>query len=178
MTGRFEIGAGLPRKQQGISLVMALIFLTILMLLGTSATLNTNLQERMAGNTRNRDLAFQAAEAALKDAETTLTAWRTSPFDGSAGLVNGNPIPAHTNDATYWGSSVNLDSLVDANYANWSSYRSPTQNLGQVAEQPRYIVEKLPDVGTTEYYRVTARGVGGDSNAVVILQALYTYTPP
>jgi type IV pilus assembly protein PilX len=149
---------------------MALIFLTILMLLGTSATLNTNLQERMAGNTRNRDLAFQAAEAALKDAETTLTAWRTLVFDGTvAGLITydpNDPNQDHGNDADYWGST------------NWSSSRSPAQSLSQVAEQPRYIVERMPNVAATEYYRVTARGVGGDPNAVVILQALYTYTPP
>jgi type IV pilus assembly protein PilX len=147
------------------------------MLLGTSATLNTNLQERMAGNTRNRDLAFQAAEAALKDAESTLTAWRTLAFDGSVdGLITYDA--THGNDADYWGSTVNLDSLVDADYPNWSSSRSPAQSLSQVAEQPRYIVERMPNVAATEYYRVTARGVGGDLNAVVILQALYTYTPP
>lgn len=174
MTRRFENGAGLPRRQRGISLVMALIFLTILMLLGTSATLNTNLQERMAGNTRNRDLAFQAAEAALKDAESTLTAWRTgavSPpgFDDSQpGLIP--YVPAHPNDASYWGATYD--------WSNPENYRTSAQSLSQVAEQPRYVVEKLPDIGTTEYYRVTARGVGGDLNAVVILQALYTYTPP
>jgi type IV pilus assembly protein PilX len=147
-----------------MSLVMALIFLTILVLTGTSATMNTNLQEHMAGNTRNRDLALEAGEAALKDAEKTLTTWRTGVFDGSGGLLAYDA--NHANDAAYWGDST-----------HWGSYRRPTQTLSQVVEQPKYVVEKMANVGTTEYYRVTARGVGGESNAVVVLQALYTYTP-
>jgi len=145
-----------------------MIFLTLLILVGTSAMMNTNLEERMAGNTRNRDLAFEAAEAALRHAESTLTTWRTAVFDGTAaGLL---PYDAtRTNDHEYWGNTY-----------NWtSSYRTlpDAQKLSQVAAQPQYVVQRMPDILTTEYYRVTARGVGGDANAVVILQALYTYTP-
>jgi type IV pilus assembly protein PilX len=161
-------GLGLPSTQRGISLVMSMIFLSLLILVGTSAMMGTNLEERMAGNTRNRDLAFQAAEAALKHAESTLTSWRAAVFDGTDGLL---PYDAtRTNDREYWGNTY-----------NWtSSYRTlpDAQKLNQVAAQPKYVVQRMPKILTTEYYRVTARGVGGDSNAVVILQALYTYTPP
>ncbi len=153
-----------PNRQRGISLPVALIFLTLLALAGTSATLSTNLQERMASNARSRNLAFEAAEAALKDAENTLATWRTAAFNGTGGLLVYNA--SRPNDATYWGDP-----------AHWTSYRNPAQILSQVAEQPRYVAEKLPPVGAAEYYRVTVRGVGGDANAVVVLQALYTYTP-
>lgn len=154
-----------PSRQRGVVLIFSIIFLLVLGMLGASAALNNTMQERMAGNTRNRDLAFQAAEAALKDASATLNTWRLLAFDGSqAGLSIYNAMQA--NDANHW---------RDAN--NWSSYRSPSQNLNQVAEQPRYLVERMPTVGTTEYYRVTARGVGGEANAVVVLQAVYRYTP-
>jgi len=138
--------------QRGMSLVMALVFLTILVLVGSSATLNTDLQERMAGNTRNRDLAFQAAEAALRATESTLCASTgTLAYDAT-----------HSNDAAYWGSF------------DWVSNGTQGPSLNQVATAPRYVVEKMADVGTTKYFRVTARGIGGDSNAVVVLQALYT----
>jgi len=155
-----------PAAQRGTTLVMALIFLCILILTGASVTLNTNFEERMAGNTRNRDLAFEAAEAALRDAEKTLTVWRASAFDGSMpGLIAYDT--THTNDSSYWGDTT-----------HWASYRTPSQSLTQVAEQPKYVVEKMASIGTTEYYRVTARGVGGrNSNAVVVLQALFTYSP-
>ncbi|BBL71775.1 pilus assembly PilX family protein [Methylogaea oryzae] len=165
MKRRFAIKGGSPREQRGATLMVAMVFMGILAVLGASAATNTGLQERMAGNSRNRDLAFQAAEAALQDAENTLTAWRVSAFDGSAaGLTVYDATRA--NDAVYWG-----------DMANWASYKTPAYNLNQVAEQPRYVVEKMPCVSNTEHYRVTARGVGGDSNAVVVLQAVYSYTP-
>lgn len=153
----------LPSRQTGVVLFTAMIFLIILMLIGTNSVQNSTLEERMAGNTRNRDMAFQAAEAALRQAENTLTTWRVGPWTGAvpAGLVNN---PTHANDIGYW-----------SNSANWGSYKSVA--VSGVAENPRYIIEKLPDVGTVEHYRVTARGVGGDTNAVVILQVALSYTP-
>ncbi|ANE55368.1 MULTISPECIES: PilX N-terminal domain-containing pilus assembly protein [Methylomonas] len=152
-----------PGKQQGVVLFTALIFLVALMLIGNNAVQNSGLEERMAGNTRNRDMAFQAAEAALKNAGNTLSTWRVGPWTGTmpAGLVNN---PSHANDSSYWG-----------NIANWTNYKSFT--VSGVAENPRYIIEKMPDVGTVEHYRVTARAVGGDTSAVVILQAAFSYTP-
>ncbi|AXK40733.1 pilus assembly PilX family protein [Crenobacter cavernae] len=170
------------RRQRGVTLLVALVFLAIIALLGASAAYNSSIQERMGGNTRNRDLAFQAAEKALKDAEDTLTAWRSqvpaTPNQIRNGLVNctqsSSPQPAtdcfyHANDLAYWQS---------ASY--WSTdgqYRTPSQDLDQAAAQPRYVVEKMPSAGLTDYYRVTARGVGKDSGAVVILQAMYRYEP-
>ena len=153
----------LPPHQKGVVLFTAMIFLIVLSLIGINSVQNSTLQERMAGNTRNRDMAFQAAEAALRQAENTLTTWRVGPWTGAvpAGLSNN---PNHANDQSYWGNS-----------ANWASYRSVA--VTGVAENPRYIIEKLPDVGTVEHYRVTARGVGGDTNAVAILQSALSYTP-
>lgn len=157
------------KQQQGITLLISLIFLMVLSLLGVWAVNTNSMQEKMAGNARNRDLALAAAEAALNHAESTLSVWRAGPFDGSlAGLL---PYDATTaNDITYW-----------RDVARWSSYRQvPSGTLNQVAEQPRYVVQRMPTPvggGTAEYYRVTARGVGGDINAVVVLQSIVTYTP-
>lgn len=70
------------RQQQfGVSLIVGLIFLVALTLLGVIAMKNTLLQERMAGGMRDRSLAFQAAEAALRDAK----------FDILSLQSNGNP---------------------------------------------------------------------------------------
>jgi type IV pilus assembly protein PilX len=148
-----------------MTLLVAMIFLLMLAMVGVWSASKNSLEERMAGNTRNRDLAFQAAEAALDYAEQTLTTWRTGSFNGSNGLLAYSATRA--NDSAYWRDTT-----------HWASYRQvPTGNLNQVAEQPKFVVEKMNPVGSVEYYRVTARGVGGDSNAVVILQTIVTYTP-
>ena len=56
-------------REQGIALVTGLIFLLLMTLIGATAIQTTSLDERMAGHVRDRNLAFQAAEAALRDAE-------------------------------------------------------------------------------------------------------------
>jgi Tfp pilus assembly protein PilX len=55
--------------QSGAALITSLIFLTILTILGMSTLGTAMLESRMAGNSRDKNLAFQAAEAALRDAE-------------------------------------------------------------------------------------------------------------
>jgi Tfp pilus assembly protein PilX len=39
------------------------------------------------------------------------------------------------------------------------------------------MIEKKPSVGTTQIYRVTARGEGGSIETVVVLQAEFGFTP-
>ncbi|HEY0885608.1 MAG TPA: PilX N-terminal domain-containing pilus assembly protein [Ramlibacter sp.] len=163
-----------PRPaQSGVTLVMTLIFLVVLAMLGTWAASNNVLQERMAGNTRNRDVALQAAEAALKDAELTIATWRTQTFDGTQGLYAWSAATA--NDRAYW-----------QDPARWTTYRAPPSgSLERVAAAPKYVVEKMPNtpnasdpsVFDVENYRVTARAVGADASALVILQTIIQYTP-
>jgi Tfp pilus assembly protein PilX len=68
----------------------------------------------------------------------------------------------------------------------WSSYRAvPVGTLNQVAQPPIYVIQRLPkaeDPGNpgvfeVENYRVTTRAVGGDAQAMVILQSIIAYTP-
>lgn len=60
-------------REHGFVLATVLIFLVILTLLGLAAMRDSTMQERMAGNQRDRNLALQAAELALRDAERDLS---------------------------------------------------------------------------------------------------------
>lgn len=161
----------LAASQRGAALIMALIFLLVLTLLGTSGTMNNSMQERMSSNTRNRDLAFQAAEHALTAADqwihglspplaaTTLAAAALS----AAGDL-------HDNDLDYWTDSFDWGT---------TGVRHPG-TLADLRIQPAYVVERLPSANcpanpaaTCAFYRVTARGLGAATEAVVILQTMY-----
>ena len=63
--------ACLPRalRQRGFSLIVSLMMLIVIIILGISASQMAINEERGARNERDRQIAFQAAEAALKDAE-------------------------------------------------------------------------------------------------------------
>jgi type IV pilus assembly protein PilX len=152
---------GAPHSsQRGVTLIVSLIFLAILMLLGVIVAQNSSMEERMAGNTRDRDLAFQAAEAALKDAEADASGYDDAAYGTTPGLLIYNSATA--NNSAHWSAY------------NWDDQSQTASNsLLQVAEQPRYVIEKLPDVATTKRFRITARGVGASAGTVVILQAGY-----
>jgi type IV pilus assembly protein PilX len=60
------------QKQEGIVLFMSLVMLLLLTVLGVSSIQTTSLQQRMARNANDGNLAFQAAELALRDGENLL----------------------------------------------------------------------------------------------------------
>ena len=69
-------------KQSGVVLITGLIFMVILTMIVLAVLRSGSLEERMAANARNRQLAMQAAEAVLRDAEETLfTDPMPAPFD-------------------------------------------------------------------------------------------------
>ncbi len=194
--------AGQCHAQSGATLFTALIFLIMLILLGAGAAQTSGLEERMAGNTRNRDLAFQAAEAALSyvsDILTTSTNVISTTLPSPNSLTSGTYAAAGyraintclPNSANYWNGNGDLDCNGTTQQFVWSTTspaKYPTalnmpaaDTLTQIAAQPMYVVERFPDITcptnnllTQQQFRVTARGVGGDSNAVVILQAMLT----
>lgn len=108
---RTETGA----KIEGVALPVALIFLMVLTVIGVSS-LGTNVfEEKMAANSLNRELAFQAAEAALREGERQVEATnnihqrvffnggvndndKTVDNDGDA-CINGYCTPTHRDQA-------------------------------------------------------------------------------
>ena len=163
-------------RQGGATLLVTLIFVIVLSLLGIGAAQNNSFQELMSGSTRDRELAFEAAEAAVNDARAVIDGWRTNPltmptFTGT--VTNGLSLYVATNPngADWWNAA-----------AQWPNYRTPTLNIARAIRQPQYRIERMPDVGTIRYFRVTARGFGAAGTAtspttIVILQAEYRYTP-
>src|SRR5690606_3767551 len=74
-------------RERGAVLIVALVLLLVMTILGVSSLSSTTLQERMAGNLRDSNLAFQAAEAALREGEEFLRQAVLPPFTGAAGLL-------------------------------------------------------------------------------------------
>lgn len=58
--------------QRGFSLIVSLMMLIVVIILGISASQMSVNEERGARNDRDRQIAFQAAEAALKDGEAEI----------------------------------------------------------------------------------------------------------
>jgi type IV pilus assembly protein PilX len=188
--------------QYGGALITSLIMLIAVTMLMLSVMRNNNVEERMAGNARDWNLAFQAAEAALRDAERLILPG--AKFTGMTGFaegcseetVNGTEIiPAglclvSTNGTPIWVALANnqdpgwtsgQDTGKSIQYGKYTTVAA----LPDVAAQPRYIIEAIsvPEAGSIKkpqaggnfnyFYRVTAVGFGANTSSRVMLQAVY-----
>jgi len=81
-----------PNKQQGITLVVAILFLLVLTIISVFAATNSSLELKMAGNMQDSFTSFQTAEAGAK-AALGLANSDNDPFDG---LPTDDPL--HPND--------------------------------------------------------------------------------
>jgi len=166
-----------PFSQRGVTLIVALFIVLLMGILSLSAIRGSGMQESMAGNMRDKSLAFQAAESALREGEGVVMKPGPLPaFDGTNGL-HLELMPA-----------LSPIRYTDEDWADTFKVRITALNLGVEAE-PAYVVEELEaDLGKEASasgsgvdadslyleavpYRVTVRGVGLTSDSVVILQS-------
>jgi type IV pilus assembly protein PilX len=154
-------------RQRGFSLIVVLLLLTIMIGLGTTALRTTAMDARIAGDDRDRQLAFEAAEAALRDAEGWL---RTAPPPTaffSAACSHGLCLPS-TTGTPQW-RQLDWSSASTIRYGRGGS-SFPQAGLSRA---PRYIIEVLPAIDDGTPYRVTAAGWGRNPATDVRLQAVF-----
>lgn len=106
-------------------MITALIFLVMLTIIGVAAARMSSLEERMAGNMRDRDVALRAAEMCLREAERhimTADSQCNPPLNLNT-LVNCGAVPGLPTPSRYRifpcqidlsGSGVNYTITVDA----------------------------------------------------------------
>ena len=190
-----------PRRQtarrlrpRGMALYPAMLFLLVLAILGVAALSATIMEERMAGNSKDQNLAVQAAEAGLRDAEADILANVTGASAFTQTCTDGLCTPPSTWDTP---TSADISNLVDwGNPAVTRAYGSKTTagSVALVAAQPVYVIEKLstlpaqagrsvglgvaPTVPGGVAYRVTVRATGARAETRVILQSIYVVRAP
>ena len=157
--------------QQGMVLVICLIMLLLLTLSGIAAIQGSALQEKMAGNSRDSEQAFLAAEAALRNGEAFI-------------------VTTSEGDFTTTGAEALYDVTGDALPVDWKSngtqWRDGNSLGGFTAAAPEFFIEKLPEVTnkglrlaadqpleTMIIYRVTARAVGITETSQAVLQSTF-----
>lgn len=190
-------------SQRGATLIMGLIFLTVLTVIGVTATRMSTLEERMAGNQRDRALAMQAAELALRDAERdvlgdadTNAKPRSPGISGLTGFddaCDGDTTSVEDNGLCYNGtggygtaiwttaSMTGSPSVEYGLFTTRTSVGATTPNSSKaiplVSAQPRYLIEgfrkNISGSGERFYYRITVRAVGANANTVVWLQEVF-----
>ena len=168
-------------RERGAVLVVSLIMLLIVTMIAVSSMQGTVMEEKMAGNTRDRNLAFQTAESSLREAETYVEGLASmGSFTGSGGLYR------WTDDEP--------DYTVAATWTDTANHVVGSAPHGAYAA-PRYFIKHFTLVkgnagalnmsgygdnkgtGDVTIFRVTTRGTGASAeSAEVILRSYYGRT--
>lgn len=183
------------RRDQGFSLITTLVLLVIASLLGVAASQLVLMSERSSRYDRDRLIAFQAAEAALLDAEMDIrdpASTRSGLFsptsvigfeDGCSTSDNtrGMCLPANASAPPVWSTVDFTDTSSTVGFGAYTgrAYASGANGV-QPEHAPRYIIELVPDPtpggnkGVPRHlYRVTAVGFGPRQETQVMLQMFF-----
>lgn len=192
-------GRPLRKRQEGFSLITVVILLVIVTIMGIAASQMVLLSERSTRFGRDQQIAFQAAEAALLDAEFDIrgpnssTKSRVKSFSPSSVLgfvegcgtatVKGLCMPANPGQEPIWYTVDFTDRTANARTVQFGDFTGRTLSTGDTGIRPefppRYIIEVLPDPMTGHdmatpkaVYRVTAMGFGPREETQVVLQMI------
>lgn len=175
--------------QRGVALVVALILLVVITLVGLAAVRGTIMQQKMASNLYDRQVAFQNTEAAMR-AATALVSTNpgiiarncqaasvvclSNPFTDPqfpTGKIQTVATGTAAGQFTVGSVAAGQPQYVVENMGNWVDTTSST-GFNQSANSQNYGAQGTST--TAVYYRITARSgdpaVVGD-RAVVMLQA-------
>jgi type IV pilus assembly protein PilX len=188
-------------KQTGAVLIFALVILIVLTLLGLSAMQVANMEEIMAGNLKDCNQGFQAAEASIRDASNWLSSRLTKPQATTNATYNvyssdaytlGDAVSPATIDFDWESNAIRYGELdADASaIANVTGTCSPGEAPPagdpmedlyslpcSVIEEHSFIPDDLdPDTSAKGigryFYRITTRGFGGTEKAQPRIEAI------
>lgn len=151
----------------GAALFLCLVLLLLLTVAAVSAVQTTRLEMHMARNAHDGILALQAAEAALVAGERFLEGIASTLAESPTGHPAVHPARAFA------------EPMPGGAAHAWSDGTSLPSSVAHVAEQPRFRIDFLTmRADAVPVFRVTARGVGGTREAVVVLQSTYLLERP
>lgn len=184
MNRRRQFASPPLRRQRGVALVVVLILLLVMTLLGLASLRGTLMEERMSAYMYDRSLAFQATEAALREAEAVISAaTEAGQFIGvdctAIGAVCPSvPVTTWSTGGADWVAMQETDVLSDLAGGTPQYYielmrrfaPSPTGAGGSASSNQYGGLGNPPDGAV---YRVTARShdPANDGRALVVLQA-------
>jgi type IV pilus assembly protein PilX len=169
-------------RQSGAALIVSLLLLLVLTVLGVVMMQTSRMQERMAGNTRDLNMALQGAEAGLRYGEAVVAAFPGAP--DTTGSIPCTVCQLGTLPVAIY-DPAQFDWL--ANAQTYGAGTIPAVLSPPLAAEPLYTIE---DAGFQPYslnigqgdddgrafYQVTSRSSGLSGKTNTVLQTTYART--
>jgi type IV pilus assembly protein PilX len=203
MTRRPHLGrAHASHAQRGVALISAMLLLIIITILALSMFRAFPIQEKIAGNVREKERAFHAANSALQFAEWWLMAGNNVANGdivcaGQPALLNGNinegqicSNPLYTIAPQPPGLIGNMTNLANVPWAvggnpvgvqytpngmNIAGNAAVTANDSTYISAPVFYIADLGAAGDAqgEAYQIDAYAYGGSTTTVAVVESIY-----
>jgi type IV pilus assembly protein PilX len=172
-----------PHRQRGVVLITALLLLIVVTIMALSMFRGYGTQERIAGNTRDKQRALAAAISAQQYAEYQLASG-TAPLPGvcPAGILPNGMQVCLPNFALPWISGVTYSVFTSNTINGISNIIRATGTADTAGQSASYvqapifnIIDLGPNKGTPagEVYQVDAMGFGGTANTVAVVESTF-----
>ena len=171
------------RRQRGMALITSILLLVVLTILALSMMRSYGIEERIAGNTRDKQRALNAAISAQQYAENWLVSGVNTASANCTGVVPSTTGQVCTNGLTPitllqlpWAAGITYSQFTSNqgnNVVNTVNATNPT--AGTYSQAPVYYITDLgqPAGGAGELYQIDAVGYGGSSSTVSIVESTY-----
>lgn len=166
------------RQQSGAVLIASMMILLLLTLIGVTGAQVTSLEEKMASNNKDQNLAFQTTEIGLRGGELEIETIKSADvFDGNNGLLSDTDTYHDITNANTWTAN------------NSREYDIPIESI---TTKPRYFIKYIrKSIGNSGsgvniggynddfnnedvyYFTVTAKGTGKQDSSQVYLRSHY-----
>jgi type IV pilus assembly protein PilX len=183
-----------------MALITAMLLLIVVTIMALSMFRSYGVEERLAGNTRDKQRAINAAESAQQYAES----WLASGLAPATGVCPVGLVPSSTSgevcsppvtpiDFTVmpWTTGVTYTQFTSNTILGWRNKLSATGTVEDAAAKLSasyvqaplfYVIDLGPNLGSPagEVYQVDAVGFGGTSNTVAVVESTFvigTNTP-
>ena len=168
-----------PSREHGMVLITALLLLIVVTIIGVSMFRSFGMQEKIAGNTREKNRALNAAVSAQQFAENWIASGEAPATGGTcAGIVSSNVGQVCTNNpdngfaAAPWTvggapTAVRFDNFTGQGIS------ATNPSLGTYYQQPQFYITLLGTSGTSVIYQINAAGWGGTANSLAVVESTY-----
>lgn len=166
------------QDQRGLSLIIVMLILIVVSVLGVGGMQIALMAERGTRNDRDMQVAWQAAEAGLVDAEFDIIGLPVGSSNNRSAIFKRNEvdIAKFIDDCGNSGQSIGLCTLKTTGNPSWltvdfeaTGNSTKTVEFGKYtgrnfpagttgirpAKKPRYLIEIIPDVHGTKSFRTT-----------------------
>ncbi|WP_257295270.1 PilX N-terminal domain-containing pilus assembly protein [Endozoicomonas sp. YOMI1] len=175
--------------EKGSVLLVSLVMLLVITVAGLTTVKMATLEEKMSGNYQDQQMAFYAAEAALKQAENFIADNELALSSFGVNCDNGYCFAgSDIDDIGSCDPGVSEPWLTGTLWSDNGRHRLTTVSISGISAQAKYIIEfrcyiakeasgPLPDpanrVDWAQFYRITALATGGSGDSRVMLQSSY-----